>query len=416
MSLKSQALLSGAILVGGLSLVLSPALAFQEDGVVRIGSSEPLTGVGAVYGQPSYVGKLIAIDEINAAGGVEIDGEMVKIELISEDDQARPDEGVAIFRKLATQDNVLAITGTQYSRVSESQWGLLQKSLDDPDDRGLQVPAFSFLSMKAGIAGISPWAFRNAGEECEQHDELIELVEEHYGQPFERVVGSLESNEAHSAAAWRVCYVNSIERRNLPLVEYVEWFEQDTDFSVQVRAIRRADPDLFILSSHYQANVGSHLEMKRQGVRPEYTLSHIGADAVEMIDLGGDSVEGIIFPSTAYFRNPGVADLLGEYEERTGEWYMPAFTYLAYEGMYILKWAMENTDIKNRRDTLAEDRRKIRDKLASMKDWENPLGLELSMQPNGDIARPYVYVQIRDGDFQLWWDPEEGYHFPNGAQ
>lgn len=395
----------------GLMAMLSAgaATAFQDEGTIRIGSTEPLTGVAAVLGQPNYIGKLIAVDEINAQGGIEIDGKKVKIQLISEDDQAKPDQGIAIFRKLEGSDKVIAITGTQYSRVSESMWGLLQKKLDDPNDKGLQVPSMSFLSMKAGVASISPWAFRNAGKECDQHEQLMQLMEKKYGGEFKSIVGALESNEAHSVAAWRACYQKSLDKRNQKTKEFVEWFESDADFSVQVRRIRRARPDLFILSSHYQANVGAMLEMARQGVKPKAMMGHIGADAVEMIELGGQAVEGIVFPSTAFFRNPGVQSLYEEYKKRTGEWYMPAFTYLGYEGIYILKWAIENAGIKNTPDTLAADRRKVRDQLASMKDWTNPLGLKLTVEETGDIAREYVYVQIRDGDFKLWWHPEQGF-------
>lgn len=391
------------------ALSVSSAQAFQDEGTIRIGSTEPLTGVAAVLGQPNYIGKLIAVDEINAAGGITIDGKKVKIRLISEDDQAKPDQGIAIFRKLEGSDKVIAITGTQYSRVSESMWGLLQKKLDDPADKGLQVPSMSFLSMKAGVASISPWAFRNAGKECDQHEELMQLMEKKHGGKFERVVGALESNEAHSVAAWRACYLKSLEKRGQTPKEFVEWFESDADFSVQVRRMRRAKPDLFILSSHYQANVGAMLEMARQGVKPKAMMGHIGADAVEMIELGGKAVEGVVFPSTAFFRNPGVKSLYDEYKKRTGEWYMPAFTYLGYEGIYIMKWAIENAGIKNRPETLAADRRKVRDQLASMKDWTNPLGLKLTVEPTGDIAREYVYVQIRDGDFKLWWHPGKGF-------
>lgn len=398
---------------GMMAMAAIPASAFQDEGTVRLGSTEPLTGVGAVYGQPTIIGKQIAIREINAAGGIMIDGKKVKLDLISEDDQARPDQGVSIFRKLEGSDKVLAITGTIYSRVSETMWGLLQKKLDDPNDTGLQVPSMSFLSMKAGVASISPWAFRNAGVECDQHEQLFKLVQEaNNGAEFTNVVAALESNEAHSAAAWRVCYQGSLKKRNWPTKEYVEWFEQDTDFSVQVRRIRRAKPDLFILSSHYQANVGAMLEMARQGVKPKFMISHIGADAVEMIDLGGKAVEGVVFPSTAFFSDPGVKSLLEEYSKKTGEWYMPAFTYLAYEGMYLMKHVMETSGIKNTPESLADDRRKIRDALANLKDWPNPMGLKLTMGPTGDISRPYVYVTIKDGTFKLWWHPEKGYMNP----
>ena len=131
-----------------------------------------------------------------------------------------------------------------------------------------------------------------------------------------------------------------------------------------------------------------------------------------MIDLGGEAVEGIVFPSTAFFADPSVQTLRDEYTKRTGEWYMPAFTYLGYEGMYLMKWVIENAGIRNTPETLAEDRRKVRDTLAGLTEWVNPMGLELTMGPTGDISREYVYVTIKDGTFKLWWHPEKGYLNP----
>ena len=86
---------------------------------------------------------------------------------------------------------------------------------------------------------------------------------------------------------------------------------------------------------------------------------------------------------------------------------MPAFTYLGYEGMYLMKWAIENSGIKNTQETLTEDRRKVRDTLANLKDWTNPMGLKLTMGPTGDITRSYVYVIIKDGTFFKFVLPSE---------
>ena len=191
---------------GAVAMAALPAGAFQDEGTVRIGSTEPLTGPGAVYGQPNIVGKFIAVDEINAAGGIMIDGKQVKIDLISEDDQAKPDQGSPSSASWKGRIRRSPSPAPSTSRVSETMWGLLQKKLDDAGDTGLQVPSMSFMSMKAGVASISPWAFRNAGVECDQHEELMQLVEKANGGNFTNVVGALESNEAHSAAAWRVCY------------------------------------------------------------------------------------------------------------------------------------------------------------------------------------------------------------------
>ena len=388
------------------------AHAFQADGTIIICSIEPLTGIGTAFGAPNYQGKLIAIDEINAAGGIDIGGKKVKIKLISEDDQAKPDQGVALFRKCAESERALVISGTQFSRVSESMWGLLQKKVDDPNDKGLQVPSLSSLSMKAGVTGVSEWAFRNAGDEPAQHELAMKLMEERYG-PFKSYAVGVEANEAHSVAAWKAAYEPALKRRNLTPSAYVEWFETDRDFSTQVRTLKRANADFFILSSHFQANSGAMLEAQRQGWKPKVTISHIGADAIEMVELGRKSTEGVVFPTAIHmaFDVPKVRWLAAEYKKRTGERYMPQFTGLGYEGMMILVDAIKKAGIKNTPESLAEDRRKVRDQLAAIKDYKSFAGMSLTMNKNRDIERPTFLVKITDGDFKLYWTPEKGFLF-----
>lgn len=403
----------GAVLVAACMTLLSPPVnAFQQDGTLLIGSVEPLTGVGTALGAPNVIGKQIAVDEVNAMGGLLIDGKRVKIKLISEDDQTKPDQGVPLFRKLAESDNVLVITGSQYSRVTESMWGLLQKKLDDASDKGLQVPSMSFLSMKAGITSISPWAFRNAGSEPQQHELAISLMEKKFG-PFKNYSGAVEANEAHSVAAWKAAYLPALARRGIKPAEYVEWYETDRDFSVQIRKLKRAETDFFILSSHFQANVGALLEAQRQGFRPRVIVSHIGSDAVEMVDLGKKASEGVVFPSAIHmaFPEPKVKWLATEYQKRTKEKYMPQFVGLGYEGIMIVKHAIEKAGIKNRPETLAEDRRKVRDELAKLKNYPSFAGMTLNMNENRDIERPTYLVRIQDGQFRLWWTPDKGYLF-----
>jgi len=393
-------------------LAAAPAFAFQDDGTLVLCSIEPLSGVGTALGAPNHIGKQIAVDEINAAGGVTVGGRKMKLVLVSEDDQTKPEQGVPLFRKCADSARALVITGSQYSRVTESMWGLLQKKLDDANDPGLQVPSISFLSMKAGITGVSQWAFRNAGSEPDQHELTVSLLEKRYG-PFKHYAGAVEANEAHSVAAWRAAYTPLLQRRNVQPAEYVEWYETDRDFSVQIRKLKRADTDFLILSSHFQANVGAMLEAQRQGFKPKITVSHIGADAVEMVDLGKKATEGIVFPAAIHMAlpEPKVKWLADEYRKRTKEKYMPQFAGLGYEGIMIVKDAIERAGIANRPETLAQDRRKVRDQLAAVKDYKSFAGMTLNMNANRDIERPTYLVRITDGDFKLFWTPDKGFLF-----
>ena len=77
-------------LAGTLMAAMTPvAHAFQGEGTVIICSIEPLSGVGTAIGAPNYIGKQIAIDEINDLGGIEIDGKKVQAYFRGRSDQAR---------------------------------------------------------------------------------------------------------------------------------------------------------------------------------------------------------------------------------------------------------------------------------------------------------------------------------------
>jgi branched-chain amino acid transport system substrate-binding protein len=92
-----------------------PALSFAQDAATfRIGSITPMTGAGSPYGPGMQQAIRIAVDEVNAAGGIA--GR--KIELISEDDQTKPDAGVLAAKKLIEVNKVQAILGTWASGVT----------------------------------------------------------------------------------------------------------------------------------------------------------------------------------------------------------------------------------------------------------------------------------------------------------
>ena len=96
---------------------------------------------------------------------------------------------------------------------------------------------------------------------------------------------------------------------------------------------------------------------------------------------------------------------------KSPEKYMPQFVGLGYEGIMIIRDAILKAGIKNRPDTLAEDRRKVRDQLALVKDYKSFAGMTLNMNANRDIERPTYLVKITGGEFKLYWTPEKGFLF-----
>src|SRR5476649_357240 len=70
-------------------------------GDILVGMYGSLTGGGASFGQSSKEGTLLAVDEVNAAGGL-LGGR--KIKLLIEDDQSKPEEASNAATKLITED------------------------------------------------------------------------------------------------------------------------------------------------------------------------------------------------------------------------------------------------------------------------------------------------------------------------
>ena len=74
---------------------------------IKIGEFASLTGKEATFGISSHEGTLLAVDEVNAAGGVL--GK--KLELLTEDNQSKPGESATAVNKLIARDGVIAILG-----------------------------------------------------------------------------------------------------------------------------------------------------------------------------------------------------------------------------------------------------------------------------------------------------------------
>src|SRR6266576_2191490 len=114
------------LVVAGLA---GPALAQKP---LKIGVLTPLSPPGdASAGQFIVRGAKMGAEEVNARGGV-LGGR--KIELVIEDDSGTPEKGGAGFRKLATQDRVVAVVGQFHSSVMSAVQALAEQ---------YKVPVFS---------------------------------------------------------------------------------------------------------------------------------------------------------------------------------------------------------------------------------------------------------------------------------
>lgn len=107
---KIKSNLSGIGLVALIGLVIATT-AQAADKELILGVSDALTGGGATYGMPQLNAINIAVDDINAGGGVKVGKDKYKFKVIAYDDQANPTEATNSVRKLIDRDSVKYLLG-----------------------------------------------------------------------------------------------------------------------------------------------------------------------------------------------------------------------------------------------------------------------------------------------------------------
>lgn len=89
-----------------------------KDSVIRIASGSPLSGGQAAAGKDFANGAQLAVDEINAKGGIDVAGKKYTLELVPEDDQADPKTGATVAQKIVDDKSIVAVVGHYNSGVT----------------------------------------------------------------------------------------------------------------------------------------------------------------------------------------------------------------------------------------------------------------------------------------------------------
>ena len=103
-----------ALAAGSATVALGPIsrARAQAVGVIKIGHIQPLTGPSAAYGIRGRDGAIIAVDEINTAGGwTDAAGKKYQIEMNVGDMANDPKQAITLFRQYATDPQVIAVLG-----------------------------------------------------------------------------------------------------------------------------------------------------------------------------------------------------------------------------------------------------------------------------------------------------------------
>ena len=388
-------------------IALAVALAFAACGAMAQEKTIKIAGFGAKtgavrsFGINSEAAMLAAADVINKQGGVRLaDGSKAKLAVEFYDDRCTAEEGISIIRRIHGTDAIVAV-GPTCSNVAEPLFGILQKKVDDKGDSGLQMPVFTDVAVKGGLAKISEWAFRNVPSEWTMYSSLFYWMKTKYPNA-QTIFGGVEEDFAHSRASWYAVMKDRAEANGYKVLGNSKWLLNDSNFATQVREMKAANADIVAIAAHPFTTCGVLKEMQRQGVKPKILVGLTSSSSMETLQGCAKQAEGIIIPTsfapvtkegkfaaetTAKFK--GAADL---------------HSMAAWENMFILKEVIEREKVSGGKDQLQADRRKIRDGLARLKETKGLLGVT-KRTDDREADKPYLFVQAQKGEWKVIHNP-----------
>jgi branched-chain amino acid transport system substrate-binding protein len=352
---------------------------------VKIGCMVPLTGKGAEWGQTAKLSMEIAVEEINAKGGVG----GLPIELLCYDTQTLEAEGLKVVSSLVERDRVLAISGPCFSSVYET----IAPQLDNR----LKTVINSYCSAKPGLSAMSKWAFRNTLTSDKQLKPVVAAWVKEY-KP-KKVVIIYDAEDAVSKAEGDAIMPVLLKENGVEVLEKLTYRTKDTDYSAQITRAKALGAEGIAFGSCYQNAAAIAKEAHRQGLKVPM-VGGACASAPGFIEIAGQAAEGAYMSTAAWLDDPRpeVQAYVKKIVAKNNGKLPPYGGPRAYDIIYSYKHCIETSGVTNTPSDLASDRDKIRGCLAGLKNFPGVAG-EITMDEHGDGAGSSAILKVVGGKY-----------------
>ncbi|MFN2646510.1 MAG: ABC transporter substrate-binding protein [Burkholderiales bacterium] len=377
-----------AVLIAAVSLAAAPAWAQNE---LVLGFLTAETGPFVSLSRTNELAARIAVDELNAAGGV--NGK--KLRYIAFDTAGNPGQTVVGLRKLAEDDKVLAIVGPFSS-------GQVQVAAPAADRAGVVVMAMASSAPK--LVANFKYAFRNTSDE---------------GYMFDRVMRTLK-NKGYPMASGAVAYANDdtisrvmgekvlpalMQKNGVQIRGSVDFKLGAFDLSPQVAQLKGNGTDLVGVGAPPEAAIKLVQEMRRQGHQGRLVAGSTINDP-DLPERMGAAGNGTVIPS-AFFAdlNERTRKFAAEFTKRAKSANMDRtvagqFDAATYDIVQYYAWAMKEGKVTGDAKRLADERTAIRDALKRMRNFPALEGA-ISFGEDNDALKPVYVQEVRDGKWVL---------------
>lgn len=396
-----RALLPGVLAVGALTLAGCPdpnankagggttgsaqaGAATQNTNVteIKIGEYVSETGETSTFGVESHAGLQFAVDQLNAAGGIDVGGKKMKVVVDKQDDRSLAEEAKTIAVKFAADNDIVAVVGEVASSRSKTAAPELQRA---------GVPMVSPSSTNPEVTKVGDYIFRVCFIDPFQGYVMAKFAFEDL--KLKKVAVMRDPSQDYSVGLADV-FKEEFTKMGGQVVVDVAYNAKDSDFKPQLGQIKTAGADGIFIPGYYN-EVGTIARQAKNDLA--MTIPLMGGDGwdseklVEGAGGPGGALEGAYF-STHYSKDdksPKVQEFVKAYSAKTGK--APAsLVAQGYDAMMILADAIKRAG--------SIERKKVRDALAATKDYEAVTG-KITIDGDRNANKSAVVLKIKGAEF-----------------
>ena len=376
-----------SILAATAMSLLATAAWSQE--TIKIGNIVVTAGPLKGPGEPTLVAIDIAVEQINAAGG--INGK--PIEIVRFDTGSDPKQASVGTRKLVQDDGVLAIAGPFSSGESAVAFN---------DAERLKVLMMPTSASAPGLTDGKTYGWRLSEDERKQFARLLKSLKDK-GVKSDTAAIVYISEEVVSNSAGTKLYPALFEEAGIKLVAppiAVQY--KSFDMSAQAAQILQANPDVVAIAALPESASKVIKELRRQGYKGRIVGSQIFADP-NVAELFGPEGNGTLLmagfwkgrtEASQAFNDRFVAETEKRGIHKLGAHHSDA---QAFDTIYLLKQIMEKAGVTGDPAKLEEERKAIVDAMQGVK-FSGILGDDICFVGN-DAELPGYVIEIKDGEW-----------------
>ena len=267
--LPAPRFLVAALIAGG---AMTSALAAD----IKLGAAEALSGAAGQYGQSIKNGLQLAVDEINAAGGVKGD----KLVLQVEDEQTKKEQAIDVFKKLIFQDKVLMLFGPTLSSSAQAA---------DPVAQAAKTPVFGTSNTADGITSIGDHVFRNSVTEADVLPETLRIAAKHAN--VKKVAIIYGSDDVFTKSGYDA-FKKALDDLKISVTTTETFAKGDVDFKAQLTKIKASNPDAVVLSALIAEGAPIMVQARQLGIDLPF-IGGNGMNSVKIFDLAKEKSDNL---------------------------------------------------------------------------------------------------------------------------